>query len=147
MCFGEALRPEFEQYAAQIIKNAKALADALLKLGWKLITGGTDNHLLLADLTPFGLPGMQAEDALDKAGITLNKNTVPYDPRGPFDPSGIRFGTPAVTTRGMQESEMKLIAKWMDEVIKHSHEEGFLQGIKKEVRQLCLKFPAPGIGI
>ncbi|MBI2638057.1 serine hydroxymethyltransferase [Candidatus Peregrinibacteria bacterium] len=145
VCFGEALRPEFQIYAAQIIKNAKALADALAKFGWKLITGGTDNHLLLADLTVFGLRGMEAEEALDKAGITLNKNTVPYDPRGPFDPSGIRFGTPAVTTRGMKEPEMKQIAKWMDEVVKHYSDNSCLERVKIEVKELCEKFPVPGI--
>lgn len=145
ICFEEALKPEFAEYAAQIIKNAKALADALLKRGWKLITGGTDNHLLLADMTPFGISGMEAEYALDEAGITLNKNTVPYDPRGPFDPSGVRFGTPAVTTRGMKESEMEKIAGWMDEVVKHTKESDFLNHMKGEVRELCLKFPVPGI--
>lgn len=146
VCFGEALRPEFQNYAAQIIKNAKDLADALLKLGWKLVTGGTDNHLLLADLTSTGLLGMQAEEALDKAGITLNKNTVPYDPHGPFKPSGIRFGTPAVTTRGMKEPEMAAIAKWMDEVVKNHADEGVLGRVKEEVKNMCLKFPVPGIG-
>ncbi len=145
VCFGEALRPEFEMYAAQIIKNAKALAQELLTFGWKLVTGGTDNHLLLADLTPLGLPGKKAEQALDDAGITLNKNTVPYDPRGPFDPSGIRFGTPAVTTRGMKESEMKRIAAWMDAVVKKPDDKNVLARVKEEVKQLCLKFPVPGI--
>lgn len=145
ICFGEALRPEFSIYAAQIIVNAKALGAALLKRGWKLITGGTDNHLLLADLTPFSVTGIQGEDALDKAGITLNKNTVPYDTRGPFDPSGVRFGTPAVTTRGMKEREMESIAAWMDEVIRNFSDEVELGRIKSEVRKLCLKFPVPGI--
>lgn len=145
ICFGEALQPGFQKYAAQIIKNAKTLAEELAKLGWKLITGGTDNHLLLADVTVFGLRGMEAEDALDKAGITLNKNTVPYDSRGPFDPSGIRFGTPAVTTRGMKEPEMKQIAKWMDDVVKHPSDEALLKRIKEEVRKLCMQFPVPGI--
>jgi glycine hydroxymethyltransferase len=147
ICFEEALRPEFAEYAAQIIKNAKTLAEALLKRGWKLITGGTDNHLLLADMTPFEISGMEAEHALDEAGITLNKNTVPYDPRGPFDPSGIRFGTPAVTTRGMKDPEMEKIAAWMDEVVKHTKEANLLSRVKGEVRALCLKFPVPGIGI
>lgn len=147
VCFGEALRPEFETYAAQIIKNAKALAEELLNFGWKLVTGGTDNHLLLADLSAQGLPGMKAEEALDEAGITLNKNTVPYDPRGPFDPSGIRFGTPAVTTRGMKELEMRQIAKWMDDVCKHSGDKNVLARVKEEVKQLCMRFPVPGIGM
>lgn len=146
VCFGEALKSEFSDYAAQIIRNAKVLADALLKHGWKLITGGTDNHLLLADMAPFGISGMEAEKALDEAGITLNKNTVPYDPRGPFDPSGIRFGTPAVTTRGMKEPEMERIAGWMDEVVKHTKDATLLARVKGEVKTLCLKFPVPGIG-
>lgn len=147
VCFGEALKPEFTNYAAQIIKNAKALASALLKREWKLITGGTDNHLLLADMAQFGISGMEAEHAFDEAGITLNKNTVPYDSRGPFDPSGIRFGTPAVTTRGMKESEMENIAVWMDEVVKHTKDPELLARVKDEVKTLCLKFPVPGIGI
>lgn len=145
ICFAEALKPDFALYAAQIIINAQALASELIKLGWNLVTGGTDNHLLLADLTPFNLPGAIAQDALDKAGITLNKNTVPYDPRGPFDPSGIRFGTPAITTRGMKEPEVKKIAKWLDEVIRKPTDEKVLSRVKEEVRQLCLNFPVPGI--
>lgn len=145
VCFGEAARPEFQDYAVQVIKNAKALGAQLSALGWKLITGGTDNHLLLADLSCAGLTGIQAESALDKAGITLNKNTVPYDPRGPFDPSGVRFGTPAVTTRGMRESEMKKIAGWMDRIIKNHTDEDVVGSVKKEVKELCEKFPVPGI--
>ncbi|KKT73249.1 MAG: Serine hydroxymethyltransferase [Candidatus Peregrinibacteria bacterium GW2011_GWA2_44_7] len=145
ICFGEALKPEFQDYAAQIIKNAKKLAEELNKYGWKLVTGGTDNHLLLADLSPTGITGIEAENALDKAGITLNKNTVPYDPRGPFDPSGIRFGTPAITTRGMKEPEMVKLAKWMDDVIKNHADAAVLARVKEEIKQLCLKFPVPGI--
>ncbi|MBI4994070.1 serine hydroxymethyltransferase [Candidatus Peregrinibacteria bacterium] len=145
VCFGEALKPEFACYAAQIIKNAKTLGEELVKLGWRLITGGTDTHLLLADLTPFNLPGKLAEAALDKAGITVNKNTVPYDLRSPFDPSGIRFGTPAMTTRGMKESEMRQAAKWMDEVAKNHADEKVLARVKGEVKDLCAKFPVPGI--
>ncbi|MFA6521289.1 MAG: serine hydroxymethyltransferase [Candidatus Gracilibacteria bacterium] len=147
LCFGEALTPEFQEYAAQIIKNAKKLGEELTKLGWKLITGGTDNHLLLADMTPFGIPGVAAQTAFDKAEITLNKNTVPYDIRGPFDPSGIRFGTPAVTTRGMKEPEMIQIAKWMNEVVKNHSDDAVLARVKSEVAQLCKKFPVPGIAI
>ncbi|MEK7171341.1 MAG: serine hydroxymethyltransferase [Patescibacteria group bacterium] len=147
VCFGEALKPEFASYAAQIIKNAKVLGEELVKLGWKLITGGTDTHLLLADLTPFNLPGKLAEAALDKAGITVNKNTVPYDPRSPFDPSGIRFGTPAMTTRGMKETEMRQVAKWMDEVAKNHADEKVLARVKEEVKGMCAKFPVPGIKI
>lgn len=147
LCFGEALKPEFQEYAAQIIKNAKKLGEELAKLGWKLVTGGTDNHLLLADMTPFGIPGIVAQTAFDKAEITLNKNTVPYDPRGPFDPSGIRFGTPAVTTRGMKETEMVQIAKWMDKIVKNPTDDGVLAQVKAEVADLCKKFPVPGIAV
>lgn len=145
VCFGEALKPEFKDYAAQIIKNAKTLGEELVKLGWKLITGGTDTHLLLADLTVFNLPGKEAEKALDAAGITINKNTVPYDTRSPFDPSGIRFGTPAITTRGMKEPEMNQIANWMDQVVKNHADEKNLSRVKEEVKTLCAKFPVPGI--
>lgn len=145
VCFGEALKSEFQQYVAQIIKNARSLGEALAAMNWKLITGGTDNHLLLADMTETGLTGMQAEEALDKAGITLNKNTVPYDPRGPFNPSGVRFGTPAVTTRGMKEPEMKMIAEWMNRAVKNYSDEKVLREIKEEIRQVCKKFPVPGI--
>lgn len=147
ICFGEALRPEFKDYAAQIIKNAKALGEALAKRGWKLITGGTDNHLLLADLTGFGIVGAEAQDALDASGITLNKNTVPYDPRGPFNPSGVRFGTPAVTTRGMREPEMEKIAGWMDAVCRAPKDGALLLRVKAEVKELCSGFPVPGITV
>ncbi|MBI5413697.1 serine hydroxymethyltransferase [Candidatus Peregrinibacteria bacterium] len=147
ICFGEALKPEFQAYAAQIIKNSKTLAEELNKLGWKLVTGGTDNHLLLADMTPFGIKGMEAEDALDFAGITLNKNTVPYDPRGPFDPSGIRFGTPAATTRGLKEPEMRKVATWMNKVVRNHTDKELLAGVKEEIKQMCLKFPVPGISL
>lgn len=147
VCFGEALQPEFHEYAAHIMGNAKVLGEALMQLGWKLITGGTDNHLLLADMTPAGISGMQAEEALDRAGITLNKNTIPYDPRGPFDPSGIRFGTPAVTTRGMRAPEMKKIAQWMDLVVKNHADKNSLAKVKEEVKELCFKFPVPGIEV
>lgn len=146
VCFEEAGKPEFQTYAAQIIKNARALGETLAGLGWKLITGGTDNHLLLADMTDAGLTGTEAEVALDKAGITLNKNTVPYDPCGPFKPSGVRFGTPAVTTRGMKEPEMKMIAGWMDAAVKNHKDDAKLAELKGEVKNLCAKFPVPGIG-
>lgn len=145
VAFGEALRPEFTDYAAQIIKNAVALGEALNARGWKLITGGTDNHLLLADLTQTGLTGKQAEHLLDLVGITVNKNTVPYDPRGPFDPSGIRFGTPAMTTRGLRESHMEQVASWMDDAIRNHADEKKLTQIREQVKALGMKFPVPGI--
>src|SRR5580698_11272298 len=113
----EAATPEFKEYGKQIVKNAKALAGHLNGKGYQLVTGGTDNHLLLIDLTNKKLKGAEAERALGLAGITVNKNTVPYDPRPPFDPSGIRLGTPALTTRGLKEAEMDQVALWIDSAI------------------------------
>ena len=107
VCFGEALRPEFKQYARQIVDNAKTLAETLLAGGVRLVSGGTDNHLMLVDVTPLGLTGGKAEAALDRCGITVNKNMIPFDQRKPMDPSGIRIGTPALTTRGMGADEMQ----------------------------------------
>ncbi|MBP9717786.1 serine hydroxymethyltransferase [Candidatus Gracilibacteria bacterium] len=145
VAFGEALQPEFKDYAAQIISNSKTLAGELMKRGWKLTTGGTDNHLAVADLSEMGVAGTQAQLAMDEAGITLNKNTVPYDKRGPMDPSGIRFGTPAITTRGMKEKEMLMIAEYMDTVIRNIDKPEVLKDVKEKVRQLCAGFPVPGI--
>ncbi len=113
ICFGEALKPEFKQYAQRILDNAKALAEALLKEGLRLVSGGTENHLMLVDVTTLGIGGKLAEASLDKAGITVNKNMIPYDERKPMDPSGIRIGTPALTTRGMGPGEMRTIAGWI----------------------------------
>lgn len=141
VAFGEALKPEFKDYARQIVKNAKALAASLMENGFRLVTGGTDNHLILVDLQSKGVSGKEAEMALDIAGITVNKNTIPFDPRKPFDPSGIRLGTPTVTTRGMKETEMNqignLIAKAID--VKDNREN--LEKIRQEVKGLCQKFP------
>ena len=147
IAFGEALKPEFKQYATQVRKNAYHLAEELKKRGFKLVSDGTDTHLILADLTNKNVPGKEAQTALDKVGITLNKNTVPNDPRSPFDPSGIRLGTPAVTTRGMKEPEMEKIADWIDRVVADVGNEANLQAIKKEVETLCSSFPVPGIKI
>jgi len=141
----EAAQPAFKDYAHQIVKNAKKLAEELLARGFDLVSGGTDNHLILIDLTSKGLPGKQAARALDKAGLVVNYNTVPFDPRKPFDPSGIRLGTPSVTSRGMKEGEMVAIAKWMDAVIGAHEDETALGRIATEVRELCAGFPAPGI--
>jgi glycine hydroxymethyltransferase len=143
----EAAQPEFKDYAQQIVKNAKRLADELLARGFDLVSGGTDNHLILIDLTSKGLPGKKAAKALDKAGIELNYNTVPFDPRKPFDPSGIRIGTPAVTSRGMKEAEMAAIAKWMEAVVAAPEDAALLARVAGEVRELCQGFPAPGIRI
>ena len=113
VCFREALQPEFKQYAEQIVANAKTLAETLMSGGVKLASGGTDNHLMLADVTTIGLTGKIAEEALDRAGITVNKNMIPYDQRKPLDPSGIRIGTAALTTRGMREDDMKRVGAWL----------------------------------
>src|SRR5581483_2242688 len=117
VAFGEALKPEFKTYAAQTIANAKTLADELQRLGFRIVSGGTDNHLLLVDVVSRGLTGKVAEQSLDAAGITVNKNKIPFDPRPPLDPSGIRIGTPALTTRGMREPEMRQVAAWIGEVL------------------------------
>jgi glycine hydroxymethyltransferase len=143
ICFGEALRPEFKQYARQIIDNAKTLADVLLAGGLQLVSGGTDNHLLLVDVTPLGIGGKLAEEALDRCGITINKNMIPYDERKPVDPSGIRIGTPALTTRGMGTSEMKIIGRWMLEALRAPGDETVLARIRNEILQMCKQFPVP----
>lgn len=118
VCLGEALKPSFKIYARQVVKNAKALAHELAKRGFELVSGGTDNHLVLVDLTNLGISGREAQDRLEKAGIVVNRNTIPYDTRSPFDPSGIRIGTPAITTRGAKESDMPRIADWIDNVVR-----------------------------
>jgi glycine hydroxymethyltransferase len=141
----EAATVEFKAYAHQIVANARALAAALVERGFSLVTGGTDNHLILADLTSKNVPGKVAAKALDAAGIELNYNSVPFDPRKPFDPSGIRLGTPAVTSRGMTETEMVQIAAWMDRVVSAPSDASLHALVAGEVRELCAKFPAPGI--
>jgi len=141
IAFKEALEPEFKEYAKQIKINAKILEKKFLELGYKLCFGGTDNHLLLIDVTPKGVTGKQAEAALDKAGITVNKNMIPDDPRSPFDPSGIRLGTPALTARGMKETEMEIIANWINEAILNWQDEEKLKNIKTQVKELTKKFP------
>jgi glycine hydroxymethyltransferase len=141
VAFGEALKPEFKTYAAQVVKNAKALADEMLVQGFDLVTGGTDNHLILVDLTKKGLSGKDAEHALDKAGITVNKNTVPNETKSPFVTSGVRIGSPALTTRGMKEDQMKQIAKWIGKVVSNWSDEKTLTEIRNQVRELCQQFP------
>jgi glycine hydroxymethyltransferase len=142
----EASAPSFRAYAAQVVANAAALAVALQERGFDLVSGGTDNHLLLVDLTSKGIGGKPAAKALDRAGIELNFNTVPFDPRRPFDPSGIRLGTPAITTRGLTEQHMPQLAAWMDEAITAAakDDEGPLERIAAEIRDLLTAFPAPG---
>jgi glycine hydroxymethyltransferase len=141
VAFKEALEPSFKEYAKQIRLNAKVLENELRARDYSLMFGGTENHLLLVDVTPKGVTGKIAEKALDKAGITVNKNAIPDDERGPMDPSGIRLGTPAITTRGMKEEEMKLIAEWIDQAIQNHEDDEKLESIRTEVRQLALKFP------
>lgn len=143
----EAGTPAFKAYAKRIIENAKALAEGLLGNGFSLITGGTDNHLILVDLTPKGVPGKVAARALDRAGIESNYNAIPFDPRKPFDPSGLRIGTPSITSRGMGPAEMKKLANWMNEVVSHPEDEKIVTRVAAEVKELCGSFPAPGIAI
>ena len=145
----EAQQPEFGEYAHQVVANAKALAGHLLARDFELVSGGTDNHLILIDLTSRDVPGKAAAQALDRAGVTVNYNTVPFDTRKPFDPSGIRLGTPAVTTRGMREAEMEVIARWIDdgvEAAKHE-DEAAIARIAGEVAELAAAFPIPGFGL
>lgn len=142
VAFGEALKPEFKNYAAQVIKNAKALADIMLQRGYQLVTGGTDNHLILVDLSQReDLTGKDGEIALDHAGITVNKNTVPNEKRSPFVTSGLRIGTPALTTRGMNESDMKVIGGWIADVLDDHKNESLHKKIKAQVKELCQKHP------
>ncbi|MDD3861498.1 MAG: serine hydroxymethyltransferase [Candidatus Gracilibacteria bacterium] len=145
IAFGEALKPEFKEYAKQVRKNAVHLAEELKKRGFELVSGGTDTHLILVDLTNKNVPGKVAQSMLDSVGITLNKNTVPFDTRSPMDPSGIRLGTPAITTRGMKEPEMERVADWIDRVISNIDDLEMHKQIKEEVREMSLKFPVPGI--
>jgi glycine hydroxymethyltransferase len=141
----EASTPEFKRYAADIVANAKALGEALVERGFALVTGGTDNHLLLVDMTPKGVAGKPYAQALERAGIVCNYNSIPFDPRKPFDPSGVRLGTPAITSRGMGASEMTAIADFMDRVVTHIADDESLARIRGEVVQLTARFPAPGI--
>lgn len=143
----EASTEEFKRYAHQVVANAKALADELRARGLRLISGGTDNHLLLIDVTPRGITGKPAAKALNRAGIECNYNTIPFDPRKPMDPSGLRLGTPAITTRGMRESDMSAVAAWIDRVLDAAGDEGMLDTIRAEVAEFCRAFPAPGIRI
>ncbi len=135
-CLGEVMKPAFKKYGRQIVKNAKALARELIKLGFQLTSGGTDNHLMLIDLTNLGISGREAQDRLEKIGIIVNRNTIPYDTRSPFDPSGIRLGTPAITTRGMEEGEMKEIAKLIYEALTGANP----KAVKDKVKLLCGRF-------
>ena len=138
VCLGEALKPAFKKYGHQIVRNAKTLARELQKLGLQLVSGGTDNHLMLVDLTNLGISGKEAEERLGEVGIIVNRNTIPYDTRSPFDPSGIRLGTPSVTTRGMKEKEMKEIAGLIYEGLTNGNQ----FAIQRKVKALCKRFRA-----
>jgi len=144
VAFGEALQPSFAEYSQQVIDNAKTLADELMSLGFPIVSGGTDNHLMLVDVfAKTGLGGKQAEKTLDEAGITANKNMIPYDPRKPMDPSGIRLGTPALTTRGMKQAEMKRVARWIDEALHSPTDSVVLHRIRRAAEELGQQFPVP----
>ena len=141
---GEALAPEFSDYAHAIVANAKVLADELIGRGFDLVSGGTDNHLILLDMTGKGLSGKEAATALSHAGIVTNANSIPFDPRKPFDPSGVRIGTPAATTRGLQQEHMGQIAEWMDDVVSATGDESVAGRVRAEVHDLMKRYPAPG---
>ena len=144
VCFQEALQPEFREYAQQIVANAQSLAETLMAGGIKLASGGTDNHLMLADVTVIGLTGKIAEEALDRAGITVNKNMIPYDQRKPLDPSGIRIGTAALTTRGMKEDDMKEVGAWMLQILRAADDADLGKRVQQEIREFTADFPVPG---
>jgi glycine hydroxymethyltransferase len=139
----QALHPDFKKYGQQVAKNANVLADELMSRGFELVTGGTDTHLMVVDMTNKRVSGRESEKALGLAGITVNKNTVPFDPRSPFDPSGIRLGTPALTTRGMKEKEMKQVAAWIEEAISHNSDEKYLKNLHTEITKFTKDFPLP----
>jgi glycine hydroxymethyltransferase len=141
VAFAEALRPEYKLYCRQVVDNAKALADSLLELGYDLVSGGTDTHVILIDLTKMGVTGKKAENTLERAGITTNKNMVPFDERSPMITSGIRVGTPAMTTRGMGVEEMKNITTLIHEVIQNIDDENTILKVREEVALLCGSFP------
>lgn len=141
----EAAQPAFVEYAKAVVENAKVLAQALVEKGFGVTTGGTDNHLMLVDLTSKNIAGKPAAQALDRAGIVANYNAVPFDPRKPFDPSGLRIGTPAVTSRGMGKGEMLKLAEWIDRVVANASDAGLIAKVAAEVKELCDKFPAPGL--
>ncbi len=143
VCFGEALRPEFAAYAAQVVANAKTLGEELTRAGFRIISGGTDNHLILIDMTSRGLTGKVAEAALGRAGITVNKNLIPFDKRKPLDPSGVRMGTPALTTRGLREDEFRRVASWIIEALKAPEDSAVSERIRGEIREFAEDYPVP----
>jgi len=143
IAFAEAIKPDFKEYAEQVVANAQVLAQSLANGGVKLVSGGTDNHLMLVDVTPLGLGGKLAEEALDRCGITCNKNMIPYDERKPVDPSGIRLGTPALTTRGMGTDEMEQVGSWILQVLKSPEDKQVIESTRREVSELADQYPVP----
>ncbi|WP_145422556.1 serine hydroxymethyltransferase [Planctomycetes bacterium K23_9] len=143
VCFAEALRPDYKSYGQAVVDNAKALAETLLECGLPLVSGGTDNHLMLVDVSSVGMGGKKAEATLDHCGITVNMNMIPFDTRKPMDPSGIRIGTPALTTRGMGTDELKQVGKWIHQALTNADDEKTLESIRGEVKTLCESFPVP----
>jgi len=143
----EATTPEFKDYAKAVVDNARVLAEALSGKGFSLVTGGTDNHLILIDVTSKNITGKVFAKALDRAGIVGNYNSVPFDPRKPFDPSGLRIGTPSITLRGMGKDEMLRLASFMDQVVNAAADEKLLDRVAAEVKEMCMAFPPPGIAI
>ena len=143
VCFGEAMTPEYAAYGQAIVDNAKVLADTLLSSGLRLVSGGTDNHLMLVDVTAVDLGGKKAEAVLDECGITVNMNMIPFDTRKPMDPSGIRIGTPALTTRGMGTDEMKQVGRWIFQALSNPDDSELHGSIRSDVRTLCDSFPVP----
>jgi len=141
VCFKEAATHEFQTYIRQVVTNAKALAARIASRKFRIVSGGTDTHLMLVDVFSKGINGKQAEEALDKAGITVNKNAIPFDQNPPLTPSGIRIGTPALTTRGMKEAEMDAIGDWIADVLDHINDEDVQKRVRKEVEALCDRFP------
>ncbi len=145
VCFGEALRPEFAHHAAQVVANARTLAQEVSEAGFRLVSGGTDNHLLLADLTPLNITGQQAESALEAVGIITNKNAIPFDPKPPRVTSGLRLGSPAITSRGFEEAEVKQVARMISEVLTNIEDRTVAERVGKEVKELTSRFPVPGL--
>jgi glycine hydroxymethyltransferase len=141
VCFAEALRPDFKVYAAQVVANAKVLAQTLADEGFRIISGGTDTHLMLVDVFAQGMLGSEAENALHDAGITVNKNAIPFDTNPPMKPSGIRIGSPALTTRGMREPEMQQVGKWISSALHNRTDKGALESIRRQVLELAQQFP------
>ena len=145
VAFGEALKPEFKEYAKQTIKNAQAMADEFMKRGYKVISDGTDNHLIVVDMTSKDITGKEAETIFDRIGVSVSRSTIPNDTNPPMNPSGVRFGTPAITTRGLKEAETRKLVEWMDLAVQNRENIEILEDIKKEVEGVCREFPVPGI--